>query len=494
MIWLKPDILPWEGELPPNLMLDEKFIVRKKVRGRFRIALVYPSTYKVAISNLGLRIIYHLLNLEDQIYCERFTAESGRSLETGSRLKEFDLIMFCYQYEPDLLEIARLITEFNLFDKPKLVGGPCACNPFPLKKLVDYVYIGEAESKLMNLIEGIMEGRRPEELASLEGVFVSSASEAAVRAYPKKLNTPLPACQVSSRLSIFGDALLLDVSRGCRWGCLFCLGRRIYAPYRERDLSQLAEVIEEGMMKGGYEAIALISSDLCSYSRLEELLELVEDLRKAKEFRLIAPSLRADALNEKLLEALAESGEKTITLAPESSEDLRYRIGKAFPDERLLEVCKLLKRIGISRVKLYFMFGLPEETLKDLEAIVKLVEEIRRAGLEVRVSANPFVPKPHTPMEDEELEDLKSLKEKLKFLRRELGGILATNGLRQAYLQAAISRGDEKIGSLILECAKRYGRLTLTALRREARRMKMNLDEYARRGSEEKPWRRIKLT
>ncbi|MCD6312439.1 MAG: radical SAM protein [Thaumarchaeota archaeon] len=475
-------------------MLDEKFAVRKRVRGRFRIALVYPSTYKVAISNLGLRIIYHLLNLDDRIYCERFTAESSRSLETGSHLRDFDLIMFCYQYEPDLLEIARIIIKCDLFNKPKVVGGPCTCNPFPLKKLADYMYIGEAESGLMDLVEGIMDGRRPEELASLKGVFIPPISETAVRTYPKKLNTFLPALQISSRLSVFGDALLLDVSRGCRWSCLFCLGRGIYAPYRERDLSQLAEVIEEGMMRGGYEAIALISSDLCSYSKLEELLELIDDLRKAKEFRLIAPSLRADALNEKLLEALVKSGEKTITLAPESSEELRYRIGKAFPDERLFEVCKLLKRIGISRVKLYFMFGLPGETFKDLEAIVKLVREIRNAGLEVRVSANPFVPKPHTPMEGEELEDLKALREKLRFLRRELKGILATDGLRQAYLQAVISRGDEKIGRLILESAKKYESLTLTALRREAERMKMNLDEYARKGSEEKPWRRIKLT
>lgn len=475
------------------MMLDEKFTVRKKVRGRFRIALVYPSTYKVVISNLGLRIIYHLLNLDDRIYCERFTAESGRSLETGSPLNEFNLIMFCYQYEPDLLEIARLIAEFGLFDKPKIVGGPCTCNPFPLKELADYVYIGEAESKLMDLVEGIMGGWKPEELASLEGVFVPSVSETAVRVYPRKLDTFLPALQISSRLSVFGDALLIDVSRGCRWGCLFCLGRKVYAPYRERDLSQLTEVMEEGIMRGGYEAVALISSDLCSYSKLEKLLEVMENLRKAKGFRLIAPSLRADSLNEKLLETLAKSGEKTITLAPESSEELRYRIGKAFPDERLLEVCKLLKRAGISRVKLYFMFGLPGESIKDLEAIIKLVREIRSAGLEVRVSANPFVPKPHTPMEDEGLEDLKALREKLRFLRRELKGILATDGLRQAYLQAVISRGDERIGRLILESAKKYGRLTLTILRREAERMKLNLDEYARKGSEEKPWRRVKL-
>lgn len=475
-------------------MFDEKFAVRKKVRERFRIALVYPSTYKVAISNLGLRIIYHLLNLDDRIYCERFAAESGRSLETGSPLREFDLIMFCYQYEPDLLEIARIITEFNLQDKPKVIGGPCTCNPFPLKELADYIYIGEAESSLMDLVEGLIEGEDPEELASLEGVFVSSVSNSAVRTYPRKLDIFLPALQISSRLSVFGDALLLDVSRGCRWSCLFCLGRRIYAPYRERELDQVAEVMEEGVMRGGYEAMALISSDLCRYSKLEELLEIIEDLRRRRKFKLIAPSLRADALNERLVEALVKSGEKTITLAPESSEELRCRIGKPFPDERIFEVCKLLRRVGIARVKLYFMFGLPGESLKDLKEIPKIVKEISKMGLKVKVSVNPFVPKPHTPMEAEEFADLKELREKLRLLKRELGGALTTDGIRQAYLQAVIGRGDERVGKLILEAAKGYGRPTISILRKEAKKLGINLDEYARKGSEEKPWKRIKLT
>jgi len=240
-------------------MLDEKFVVRKRVRGKFRIALVYPSTYEVAISNLGIRIIYHLLNLDDRIYCERFTAESDRSIETGSHLSEFDLIMFSYQYELDFLEMAHQIARLNLFDKPKIIGGPCTCNPYPLKCLTDYVYIGEAESGLMKLIEEMMDGASPENLASLEGLFIAGVSEAVRRTYPRRLDTFLPALQVSSRRSIFGDALLLDVSRGCGWSCLFCLGKNFYAPYRERSLDQLAEIMREGVIRGDYEAVALNS-------------------------------------------------------------------------------------------------------------------------------------------------------------------------------------------------------------------------------------------
>ena len=474
-------------------MLDEKFVVKKKVRGKFRIALVYPSTYKVAISNLGLRIIYHLLNLDNKIYCERFTAESDRSIETGSHLSEFDLIMFSYQYEPDLLEIARQIIRLNLFNKLKVIGGPCTCNPFPLEHLADCVYIGEAESGLMKLVNMIMNEVSSENLASLEGLFVPGISEVARRTYPRKLDTFLPALQVSSKQSVFGDALLLDVSRGCEWSCLFCLGRSFYAPYRERGLEQLTEVMREGMTGGGYEAMALIASDLSRYSKLEELIEAMKEVRRNRRFKLIAPSLRADGINERLLEALVESGEKTITIAPESCEMLRYRIGKGFSDESLFEACRLFKRIGISRIKLYIMFGLPGETLGDLEKVVKLIKEIMNMGLKVRVSANPFVPKPHTPMENEEFEDPKILKEKLKFLRRELGGILSTDGIRQAYLQALIARGDGKIGKLILEIVKKHAKPMPTAMRREAEKMGINLDDYARSGSEERPWRNIKL-
>jgi radical SAM superfamily enzyme YgiQ (UPF0313 family) len=474
-------------------MLDEKFAVRKRVRGRLRIALVYPSTYEVAISNLGLRIIYHLLNLDDRISCERFTAESDRSIETGSHLSEFNLIMLSYQYEPDLLEIARKIVRLNLFDKPKIIGGPCTCNPYPLKCLTDYVYIGEAESRLMKLIEGIMNGISLEDLASLEGLFIPGVSEAARRTYPQKLDTFLPALQVSSGRSVFGDTLLLDVSRGCGWGCLFCLGKSFYAPYRERSLDQLAEVMQEGMMKGGYEAMALIASDLSRYSRLEELIEIARELRRSRSFRLIAPSLRADAIGEKLLEILAESGEKTITIAPESCEEIRYRIGKGFPDESLFETCRLLKKYGISRVKLYMMFGLPGETLSDLEKAVKLIREIKDMGFKVRVSANPFVPKPHTPMENEEFENPKILRKKLKLLRGELGGVLSTDGIRQAYLQAIIARGDERIGELVLGVVREHGEPTLAAIKRKAKKMGINLDDYARRGAEERPWKRIRF-
>jgi len=474
-------------------MLDEKFTVRKKVRNKYRIALVYPSTYKVAISNLGFRIIYHLLNLDDHIYCERFTAESDRSIETGSHLRELGLIMFSYQYELDLFKIARQIVRLNLFNKPKIIGGPCTCNPYPLKHFSNYVYIGEAETTLIEFVNGIMDGMRPEDLASLEGLFIPGVSEEMRKTYPRKLNTFLPAFQVSSRRGVLGDSLLLDVSRGCKWSCLFCLGKSFYAPYRERSLDQLADAIREGLIKGGYESVALIASDLSRYSMLDELVEIVRGLRRGRSFGLIVPSLRADAINEKLLEVIVESGEKTITVAPESCEELRCRIGKNFSDESLLQTCMLLRKHGISRVKLYVMFGLPGETMKDVEKTVKLVKDTKNMGFKVRVSANPFVPKPHTPMESKELEDLKILRRKLKLLKKELGGMLNTDGIRQAYLQAIIARGDERIGDLVLHVVRKYAEPTLAAIKREAERMGISIDNYAKRGSEEKPWKRIRL-
>ncbi|MEM0452061.1 MAG: radical SAM protein [Nitrososphaerota archaeon] len=476
-----------------RVAVEEKLVVRKKFRDRFRVALVYPNVYRVAMSNLGYRILYHMLNNDDRIYCERFTYDSSRSLETGSDLRDFDLIMFSYQYELDLVKIAEIIVRNGLFNKPKIVGGPCTYNPFLLKPFVEYVYIGEAESKLQAFIEAIMENREDEEIAKIEGIYVSSISSNVTKTYPHILDTFLPSLQVSSNYTIFGDALMVDVSRGCKWGCLFCLGRSIYSPYRERSIDQLIQTIGEGMVKGGYSSLVMIASDLNNYSNLDELLEYVEKLMNYRKFKVIAPSLRADIINEKLLEVLVKSGEKTVTLAPESSEEVRFRIGKKIRDEVLIEACKIFKKTGIKKVKLYFMFGIPGETIEDLKTIVKIIEEISKLGLKVKVSANPFIPKPHTPLQDAEFEDPRELREKLKFLKKKLGKVLTTDGVKQAYIQAIISRGDEEIGKLILEVLGKYGVFSLKLLRREMEKIGLDINEYARWGSPEKPWKKIKL-
>lgn len=470
----------------------EKFSVKKKVRSKFRIALVYPNVYKVAISNLGFRILYHLLNLDERIYCERFTMESDKSLETGSPIRNFDLIMFSYQYEPDLFEITRWVVRQNLSDKIKIIGGPCAYNPFPLKGLTDYVYLGEAEAGITSFIDGVIEDVDRDVLTTLKGVLDLENMKCTGKGFPKPLNTFLPSLQVSSKLSVFGDALLVDVSRGCRWSCKFCFGRYVYSPYRERSIEQLTRVIEEGLDAGRYESLVLISADLNSYSRLNELIEHLRKLQKRLyKFRLVSPSMRIDNLNEELIKFLVESGEKTITLAPESSEDLRYRIGKKFSDEDLIKACTIFKRHGVKKIKLYFMFGLPGEMMQDLKSIIGLVRKIMEMGFMVKVSVNPFVPKPHTPFEDEEFQELKELKEKLHYLKKELGGALSTDGIRQAFLQAIITRGDEEIGKLVVETVRPGEPPTIAHIRRKAERLGINLKEYAKYGSETKPWKKL---
>lgn len=476
-----------------RIAVEEKFVFKKKLRDKFRVALVYPNVYRVAMSNLGYRILYHMLNMDDRIYCERFTYDSVKSLETGSSLRGFDLIMFSYQYELDLVKIAEIIVRNNLFDKPKVVGGPCTYNPFLLKPLAEYVYIGEAESKLQAFIEAIMENLEDEEIARIEGVYVSSTSNKVAKTYPGTLDTFLPSQQVSSNYTIFGDALMIDVSRGCRWSCLFCLGRSIYSPYRERRIEQLTQIIEEGIVEGGYGSLVMIASDLNNYSNLDTLLEYVEKLLNYRKFKVIAPSLRADVVNERLLEVLVKSGEKTVTLAPESSEEVRFRIGKKIRDEELLEACRIFKKVGVKKVKLYFMFGVPGETMGDLKATIQIIREISKLGLKVKVSANPFIPKPHTPLQDVEFEDPRELREKLNFLKKELGSVLTTDGVKQAYIQAIISRGDEEIGKLILEVLNKYGVFSVNLLKREIEKIGLDINEYAKWGSSEKPWKRIKL-
>lgn len=472
---------------------EERFTVRKRIRGRFRVALVYPNSYRVAMSNLGTKIIYHMLNSHEKIYCERFVDGSVRSLETGSPIQEFDLIMFCYQYELDIFNIARYVLREKLHGKLKLVGGPCVHNPLPLKGLTDYIYLGEAESSIMDFVEMVMGGADPGELANVEGILDLEALRPKRKAHPNPLNTFLPPQQVSSKLSVFGDAMLVDVSRGCRWACKFCFGRYVYSPYRERPLDQLIDIVSEGLKSGNYDSLVLISSDLNSYSKLDEALDFIESmLNRGRKFRLIAPSLRPDTLNERLIDVLVKSGEKTITLAPESSEEIRARIGKCFTDEQLIDACKFLRRCGIRKVKLYFMIGLPEEELEDLRSIVRLVTHLKNMGLKLRCGVNPFVPKPHTPFEDVEFQDPKNLRAKLQFLRKELGPMLVTDGIKQAILQSIIARGDEYVGRLIQEIVKLSDGLSLSLLKRKAGEMGIDLKGYLKHGSQEKPWKTLR--
>ena len=366
----------------------EKFVVRKRIRGKFRIALIYPNTYRVAMANLGFRLLYFLLNQHEQIYCERFTSDSNLSMETGSRLRDFDLLAFCYQYENDLLRIVELVEKEQLWNKPKLFGGPCTVNPFPIKAFADLVYVGEAEASLDKLIEAILGEAKLEDLGKIRGVYVPEIDNKVRRAYPHIL-PKLPPFQVSSKNTVFGDAFLLEVSRGCIWNCKFCMGRNIFAPYRERKLEDLLEVTELAMKKGRYEKLVLIAASIGSYSRLDEFCEELDKLVPNLGFTVSAPSLRADALNERLLELIVESGERTIALAPESNERLRYELGKEFDDQALLEACKLAKRVGIRQIKLYLMFGLPGESDEDLKEAAKLVNEVKRIGCLLYTSPSP---------------------------------------------------------------------------------------------------------
>ncbi len=468
----------------------EKNVFKKNPRGKLRIALVYPNLYKVGMSNLGFRIVYDMLNSLDYVYCERFFIDFERTLETNSPLRDFDIIAFCYQFENDLLNIIEIIDKYNIWNKVKIAGGPCTVNPYPIKKFVDYVFIGEAEANLIDFIEAFAEGCRNGDIEKIDGVYVSSRDNKTKKVFMRNLDEYFPTAQISSEHTAFNDVFLLEISRGCAWNCRFCMGTHIFKPRRERSLEKLVEIVEKGVEMNKPKKISLIGASVSDYSKIDELSEYLSEYAD-RGIEISAPSLRADTIKESLLDLLARSKQKTITIAPESSEDIRYMLNKKISNEDLLNACRLAKKSGIRKVKLYFIVGLPNESEKDLNEIVKIVESIKKLGLWVKVSINPFIPKPHTPMQFFAFEDPKILRKKIEFLRRNIKAEVEFEDLKSAIIQAVIARGDEKLGEILYRTYK-YGK-SFSAMKKAFKDFKINLNKYLEeRDPEEKlPWEKI---
>ncbi len=467
----------------------EKNVFRKNPKGKLRVALVYPNLYKVGMSNLGFRIVYDMLNSLDYVYCERFFMDFERTLETNSPLRDFDIIAFCYQFENDLLNIVEIIDKYDIWDKVKIAGGPCTVNPYPLKKFVDYIFIGEAEANLIDFIDAFIEDG---EIEKIDGIYISEKDNKTRKVSMKDLDEYFPVAQISSENTAFNDVFMLELSRGCMWNCRFCMGTHIFKPRRERSLEKLIEILERGVEINKPKKISLIGASVSDYSKIDELSDFLMGYAE-RGIEISAPSLRADTIKESLLELLAASGQKTITIAPESSEDLRYMLNKRISNEDLLKACKMAKKFGIKKIKLYFIIGLPNEGEKDLKEIAEIVEDIKKLGLWVKVSVNPLIPKPFTPMQFSAFEDVKVLRKKMEFLKRNVKAEIEFEDLKSSVIQAIIARGDEKLGDILLK-AYRYGK-TFSAIKKAFKEFKIDFNEYLRERSleEELPWEKIDI-
>jgi radical SAM superfamily enzyme YgiQ (UPF0313 family) len=471
----------------------EQGVIVKDWGGRYPVALGYPNRYPVAMGNLGFLSMYAILNAHPRMVAERFflpPVGSGKdqpvlTLESGRLLKDVRLILFSISFERDYLHVLEILRRSGLAlpardrqpSDPLVMAGGVATfiNPLPLSPFVDAFLLGEGEEQVPRVLELLMAGRQLEKfellssLAGVPGIYLPGRRKDKFVENPLPVDIPhcsdldrfVPTSVVttSDSSSPLSASCLVEVNRGCPRGCRFCAAGFVYRPFRNRSLSCLRPVFTEAIA-AGYRHFGLIGSALGDYPPLKELCSWL--VRQGAAFS--PASLRVDCLDAELLELLQAGGVKTLTVAPEAgSPRLRRLIHKQLDEEQVLSAARLAAAGGIYQLKLYFLMGLPTEEKEDLDAIGHLVGRIRNIMLDHRqsrqksiqltVSINPFIPKPHTPMQWAPFAGLQILQTRQKYLLkllRPLGNVkVEMENARDAAWQALLSRGDWQTGQLL---------------------------------------------
>ncbi len=485
-------------------------------RGELSVALAYPQRYYTAMSNLGFQTVYRLLNEQPETRCERVflpdpeDLEEYRrtdtplfSLESQTPVRNFDILAFSLSYENDyphllqILDLSRIpLRKEERGEAAPLVlagGATVFMNPEPLADFVDLFVIGEAEAVLPRMAEILLRGKREKlrrkeallELAALEGIYVPEFYDVqydpdgrvksfdALQNLPSRIRRvwvpdlskfPTISSVVTANTELSG-MLLVELSRGCRRRCRFCASCYTYFPYRAQDRAVLEK--EAQTSSGGTGRIGLVGAAISDYPELAPLARRILQIPQSLSFS----SLRVDALTPELADLVHISGQKTVTLAPEAgSERLREVVRKGFAEKDIIRAAEVLAEQGIRNFRLYFMVGLPTETMEDVNAIIELVKKIRHhlvkkrrrktEGERITVSLNSFVPKPATPFQWHPFDEVAQLKDKIQAVRagfrRERDVTVAADLPKWAYLQNLLSRGDRRLGRLLL-AAHRLG-------------------------------------
>lgn len=445
-------------------------VLNKKSGGRFNFALVYPNSYRVGMSNLGIHIIYQLLNAHQQISCERFflnpSANKILSVETQSPLNKFQIIGFAVSFEPDYFNIVKILRLGKInpissrrtdFDPIIIAGGPCATfNPEPLADIFDAFVIGEGEIILTPLVNAIIDAenlprsKKLKKLAEIPGVYVPRFKKVVSRQWIKNLDD-FPANSTILTDNAEFNMYLIETARGCGRHCRFCMAGYCFRKPRNRSIDVLKQEILSAKQFG--KKIGLMGAAISDYPQINELCRFI----LANNLQMSVASFRADSVTPELVQSLAASGLKTLTIAPEvGSDKMRRVINKGLTEENIFNAVELGLKAGIKHFKLYFMIGLPFEELSDVEEIANLSARIKKmCSGRLTLSVNPFVPKPFTPFQWAAFAEKKYLDAALKILRGRLklvGNVeIISESIKSAQVQAILARGDRKISEIVLQ-------------------------------------------
>lgn len=529
------------------LYKDEDSRVTVNPHAGQKVAIVYPNTYFVGMSNLGLHIIYEEINLRNDSVCERIFLPEKKELEAYDKTKtplmsvetqrpmhQFDVVAFDVTFEMDYFHIPLMLRHGRVpimgkdrteFDPIVIAGGPCATfNPEPFADFIDAFIIGEGEGIVSRVLDIIRDGKMKgldrhailRQLADVSGVYVPSlyvpiySEDGEFKGYhiaegaPKTIKrhfemlTSGGETVVATNYTEFGAMYIIEVARGCGRHCRFCMAGYCFRVPRVRPLDILKEGVNRAEQLG--KKVGLMGAAISDYPEVDELVNYI----RSKDMRYSCASLRADSLTQAVVDGLADSGQKTITIAPETgSERLRRVINKGISEEHLQNAATLSAKSGIQHMRLYIMIGLPTETDEDIEAIVGLAERTQAHMAEVgckgrlTLSINPFIPKPFTPFQWMAMDHQKTVEKKLQYIKKALQKNRRIEVLvespKEAYIQGVLARGDRRLGAVLAACAADRGSKSFKA---EMKAAGLDMDEmnYRERSFDEfLPWSHLDM-
>lgn len=486
-----------------------------------RYAFCFPDIYEIGMSHLGMKILYGLVNEREDAWCERVFApdidmeEQMRkhnvplfALESGDYIKDFDMIGFTLMYELCYTNVLNMLdlAGIPLFSKDRTelapivcVGGPCACNPEPIADFVDIVFLGDGEESTNAVIDLLKECKKNSaskqefllKAKDITGVYVPSfykdsynddgtlkelvpindAPEKVKKSivsdmnkcyYPKEFVVPF--------ISIVHDRAVEEIFRGCIRGCRFCQAGFIYRPIREKSVETINAQSKALIESTGYDELSLCSLSTSDHSQVNEMLTSLIDWTVKDKINLSLPSLRVDNFSDDLVDKLNKVRKSGLTFAPEAgTQRLRDVINKNVTEQEVIKTCTKAFDNGWTTVKLYFMMGLPTETMEDIEGIANLGMEVIHAfynnpnrqkgtGLQVNISCSSFIPKPFTPFQWEPEDTMESLKAKQKHLLESIPSKkikVSYHETPTSLLEGVLARGDRRLSAVLYSAYKK---------------------------------------
>ena len=492
-------------------------VIKDPERVSLRYAFCFPDLYEIGMSHLGMKILYSLVNSREEYWCERvFAPDSDMeeqmrknnielfALESEDPIKSFDIVGFTLMYELSYTNVLNMLDLAGIplksADRQSLTpiiccGGPCACNPEPIADFVDLVFLGDGEESTLQVLDLLNACKKNGESKTdflkkakeIQGVYVPSFYEdgynedgtlkelkplyGAPEKVKKAVVSDMDKCFYPDKfvvpfISIVHDRAVEEIFRGCIRGCRFCQAGFTYRPIREKSVETINRQAKALIDSTGYDELSLCSLSTSDHSCVNEMLSSLIDWTEKDKINLSLPSLRVDNFSDELVEKLNRVRKSGLTFAPEAgTQRLRDVINKNVTEEEVLSTCKKAFDNGWTSVKLYFMMGLPTETMEDIEGIADLAMQVvhtfyknparqKETGVQVSVSCASFIPKPFTPFQWEAEDSMESLKAKQKHLLESIPSRKVKVSYHEtptSLLEGLLARGDRRLCRVLLD-------------------------------------------